>query len=169
MERWLLLVAIVAAGFVAFVAFRLGDRRRRIESGAAGPRPAPSIGEAVRLAGPTGFALVLFLGEDETSMQAGQALASDPTVIKVLRREAFSHAVVKAAGDDLDIAEALYSKYTKEDLPREPVAVLLDGNGELAATAKLRERGPLADWLLLWVDRVPQSQPKTSAEPTEQP
>lgn len=155
MDRLLLLLAVVIAGAVAVYAFLIGDRRRRRATGLEGPRPAPSIGEAVRLAGPRGRAVVFFLGDDPTSVTTGQALAEDAEVLKVLAQEGLAHTVIRHTDGDRDVAQVLHEKYAKTPLPEAPTVLLLDGAGARLATTSLEDRGALGSWLGGWVDEIP--------------
>lgn len=151
-----LLGVLVVSALVAVVAFVRGDQARRRAHGLAGPRPAPSIGEAVRLAQqrPGGRALVLFLGADPASAEAGRALAEDPTVMQLLSTPTLTHAIVRSGDEERDVARLLFQKYASEPLPEgRPACLLLDGRGQVLARSL--DMGPLATWLGGWLSSAP--------------
>lgn len=155
MEGLLVAVLVVSAA-VAFYAFRQGDQRRRAASGVAGPRPATSVGEALRRAERTnGRALVVFLSDDEASIEAGQALAGDPGVVALLGREDVAYVVVRSGGEEADVARVVFAKYTEgAKLPAGPVVLALDGAGGPVGQAD-GPRGPLGSWLPGWFAALP--------------
>lgn len=130
MDRLLWLVAVALAALVGLVAFLAGERRRRRALGAAGPRPAPSIGEALRRSRSRGRVLVVFLDEDEASALTAQALAEDPRVVALLARDGLEHVLVRVIREGREVAAALFEKYAKAELPPGPSALLLDAKGE---------------------------------------
>lgn len=149
---------LVMSALVALAAFRRGDQARRRAQGLAGPRPAASIGEAVRLAhqrpGGDARALVLFLGADAASTEAGRALAEDPAVLQVLTDPDLTYAVVRSNDDEREVAEVLFRKYAGEPLPADrPACLLLDGRAQ--TLAKSLDPGPLTTWLSGWLSLAP--------------
>lgn len=147
---------LVVSALVALAAFVRGDQARRRAQGRAGPRPAPSIGEAVRLAHqrPNGRALVLFLGADPASTEAGRALAEDPAVLRVLSDPTLTYAVVRSTDDEREVAEVLFRKYAGEPLPTDrPACLLLDGRAQ--TLAKTLVPGSLSSWLAGWLSVAP--------------
>jgi hypothetical protein len=155
----LLVAIVVVSAVVALLAFTSGDRARRTAHGRAGPRPAPSIGEAVRLANqrPGGRALVVFVGDDAASMEAARALAEDGDVLAALERPSLVHTVVRTGGEERQVAALLVEKYAKRTLPAEgPAVLLLDARGRLIAHAEPKS---LPLWLPGWVDGQPETAP----------
>lgn len=145
----LVAIVVVAAG-VALLAFLSGDKARRQAQGRQGPRPAPSIGEAVRLAGTrSGRALVLFLGDDPASVDAVRALAEDPAAIEALADPLLVHAIVRAGGDQRDIAGMLFEKHAKKPLGDGPAALLLDRDGKVISVQP--PGAPFGPWLAKWL------------------
>lgn len=156
---------LVVSALVALAAFVRGDQARRRAQGLAGPRPSPSIGEAVRVAlqRPGGRALVLFLGADPASAEAGRALAEDPAVVQLLSEPSLTYAVVRSTDDERDVAELLFQKYAGQPLPAgRPACLLLDGRAQ--TLAKALELGPLTTWLGPWLSAAP-SAPVTPEAP----
>lgn len=156
MPSALLVAIVVVAAAVAVLAFLSGDKARRQAQGRQGPRPVASIGEAVRLAaGRSGRALVLFLGDDPASVDAARALAEDPAAIEALRDPLLVHAVVRAGGDQRDVASMLFQKHAKKPLGEGPMALLLDREGKpISVQAPVGQFGPwLAKWLTVQGDR----------------
>jgi hypothetical protein len=154
-----LLVVLALSVAVGLFAFLRGDDARRRAQGQQGPRPAPSIGEAVRLANQRGGrALILFVGDDPASTEAARALAEDPEVLRVLSQPDLAHAVVRSGGDERQVAEVLYEKYVRRPLPKAgPSCVLLDGRGQSLATADAP--GALPTWLPGWLSDSPRAMP----------
>ena len=150
METLGLVVLVLVVAAVALVGFQVGDRRRRGASPTGAARPAPSVGEALRRAGPRGRVLVLFLGEDPASRDATRALNEEPALRAELARDGVEHVIVRAVGDDRDVASALCTKYGQADLPDgEPLGLLLDGAGALRRRAGPSQSGAAPEeWLL---------------------
>lgn len=154
-EPWLLL-AVFGAAAVGFLGFVLGDRRRRNAHGLAGPRPAPSIGEAVAQAKKRETrALVFFLGEDARSLEVGSRLAQDSGVLALLERDAIPYAVLRTASEGEDVIELLFRKYAGDAEASWPAVALLDGDGERAKLAHLSETKFGAEWLANWLGTFP--------------
>ncbi|MCO5172253.1 MAG: hypothetical protein M9894_38640 [Planctomycetes bacterium] len=146
----ILVGVLVLSILVALGAFVAGDRARRRAHGLSGPRPAASIGEATRLAQQRrGHALVLFLGDDPASAEAARALAEEPAILRLLGQPLLPHAVVRAGGEERQVAAVLLQKYAQEELPDGPACVLLDGEGKKVAASTAP--GPLATWLEPWL------------------
>ncbi|MGE0707257.1 MAG: hypothetical protein AB7N76_16400 [Planctomycetota bacterium] len=151
LQGWLLLSVVVAAG-MGYAGFVLGDRRRRREGGQAGPRPAPSIGEAVSQAERTrGRALVLFLGDDDASVEVARAFAEDEGVLRLLGREDLSYVVLREAREGREVLEMLFQKYSGDPLPGLPAALLLNGAGERLRAARLEGPERPVEWLAQWL------------------
>ena len=151
MKAYLLLALCAAAG-TGFLGFVLGDRRRRKAQGGTGPRPLGSIGEAVTQAERRqGFALVLFLGDDEESVRRAAELAEDPEVLRLLNREDVFHVVLRQSRQGQDLLETLFMKYAKEALTSLPAALLLDGEGNRLRAKHLEGAGPASQWLGEWL------------------
>lgn len=146
---------VVVSALVGVIAFVRGDQARRRAQGLAGPRPARSIGEALRLAleHAEGRALVVFLGDDAASAEAGSALAGDPDVMRLLSDAALPHVVVRSGGEEREVAQVLLQKYARQALPEGPVCLLLDGRGQVLAAAL--DPGPLPSWLPGWLAAAP--------------
>ncbi len=132
MDRLVWVLAVVVAAGVGLLAFVVGDRRRRRAAGAAGPRPCPSVGEALRrVPRPRGRVLVVFLGEDPASVATGAALAEDPRLMGLLDSDGLQHVIVRVAREGREVAEALLAKYGgRPTLPAGPSALLLDAKGQ---------------------------------------
>jgi len=149
---WILVSVLALSVATALFAFRSGDRRRRRAHGRTGPRPSPSIGEALAHVAGTeaGRVLVVFLpdGEADAATEVARALAEEEAVQAALARPDLRHVVVRA---DREVADHLYRKYTHEALPTGPACLLLDAQGVTIRTAVAAERGPLATWLPAWV------------------
>lgn len=155
----LLVAIVIVSAVVAAVAFLSGDRARRTAHGRSGPRPAPSIGEAVRLASTrSGRALVVFLGDDPASVEAGRALAEDPGVLEALASALLVHAVVRTGGEERQVAGMLHEKYARRPLPAEGASVLLlDARGRVIAQAAPKS---LPGWLPGWLEQQPDEAPE---------
>jgi hypothetical protein len=149
----LLLGVLVLSAVVVALAFRTGDEARRTAQGRAGPRPAPSIGEAVRqarLKPGGGRALVLFLADDAASADARRALVDDAAVVEALSAPDLTHAIVQAGGDERQVAAMLFEKYARRPLPEDrPAALLLDGHSKTIAASA--DPGSLPSWLPRWL------------------
>jgi hypothetical protein len=159
---------VILAAVVGLLAFMRGEDRRRAERLVlAGRRatPAPSIGEAVRQAHLRGDAraLVLFLGDDPASAAADQALGEDPTVLRALGEPHLLHTVVRAGGDERQVAQVLFEKYARAPLPEGPACLLLDGRGQTLASAAVG--GPLPTWLGPWLSSARSAPLGPSAPP----
>lgn len=144
MEQLLLLTVVAVAALTAVAGFVIGDRRRRGDLGRSGPQPCRSIGDAlVRAQLRHARVLLLFLGEGQTSLKAREALANDSGLLALLERPDLLHVLV---GEDREIAETLFLKYAKAELPKGPAAVLLDRAGLLIGT-KAGELPALPAWV----------------------
>jgi hypothetical protein len=146
-----LLVAFLAMlAAVAALGFHMGKRRSK------GSGRVASVGEALRQVQrlPGGRVLVLILGDDEVSLQAGEALAADPGVRAALSAEPVRHVVLRRAEGDDEIAAHLFRKYSGHDLPAGPLLLLLDREGLPIIWQALRS-DPLGSWLPVWLETQP--------------
>jgi hypothetical protein len=151
-EQVLLVTIVAVATLTAVVGFMIGDRRRRAQSGHAGPRACRSIGEALEKAESRhGRVLVLFLGNDDSSMEAGCALAEDPEIVKLLGRADLFHVVIR----DAQVSRTLFEKYAKTSLPNGAVVLLLDKDGRPIQHELASKAGPLGTWLPDWIASRP--------------
>lgn len=141
-----ILVAVLAVlALVAAVSFQTSETRR--QAGNLGPRPAGSVGEALRQAAalPDGRVLVAVLAG--TPERLAPALASS--------REPLRY-VVLARGEEEQVTAHLFQKYAGEALPAGEWALLLDREGLPIAKVDLAsQRDPLASWLPRWLETQP--------------
>ncbi len=164
----ILIAVLVVAILTAVIGFRIGDKRRRQASGQAGPRPCRSIGDALRLAKPKlGRVLVLFLGDDEASIEASESMANDERLLALLSRPDVFHVRIRSGGEDQPVASTLFEKYARESLPEGPIVLLLDPQGLPVEVAQVLERGPLQEWLPAWLKAQPR-QGRQIASPAEE-
>jgi hypothetical protein len=91
----------------------------------------------------------LFLDDGEASVEAGRALAEEPEVVRLLQHTPY--VLVRCGKEDLDVAKALFTKYSGEPLGKVPAAVQLDADGQWVATADVAAKGPLESWLAAWM------------------
>ncbi|RMG17309.1 MAG: hypothetical protein D6731_04425 [Planctomycetota bacterium] len=164
----LLLCVVLLAAATAALGFSLGERRRRAEAGGAGPRPAPSIGEALRLASARrGRALVVFCGGEGAGDAADDGgFGPGAPLPEGLVRPGLVHCMVQAGeGEGREVAAALFRKYADEELGEAgAAALLLEGDGALVAVG--RGQGPPSAWLGPWLEEVLPRSP-APASPTE--
>lgn len=164
-------VVVLSAAMVVLAFMRGEDRRRTDRLVLAGRRatPAPSIGEAVRQAHlrGEGRAFVLFLADDPASQAADKALGEDPDVLRLLGDPHLLHAVVRAGGDERQVAQVLFEKYARSPLPAGPVGLLLDCRGQMLANGPVT--GPLPTWLGPWLSSARLSPPPAAAPPPSPP
>lgn len=157
MDLRLVLLGILALFLLVLVgSFLVGDARRRAASGVTGPRPVPSVGEALRQVAlhPTGRVLLLILGEEPESREAARALAEDPGVVSALSTGSLRHVLLARGADGPEVAAHLYEKYAGDALPPGPRVLLLDREGLPIATTDLA-RGPLPTWFPGWLESQP--------------
>jgi hypothetical protein len=94
--------------------------------------------------------LVLFLGEDEPSMQVGQAFAEDGGVLELIRRHDLAYVVLRESLQGAEVLGALYEKYAQGTLPTLPAGLLLNAQGEKLRATSLSREDPRA-WLNEWL------------------
>lgn len=154
--RWVLLLILGLFLLVLIGSFLLGDARRRAATGATGPRPVASVGEAMRQVAlhPTGRVLVLILGEEPESREAARALAEDPALVGALSTPSLRHVILARSGDAADVAAHLFQKYTGEPLPAKPTALLLDREGHPIARTDLAKPA-ISSWFPAWFESQP--------------
>ena len=150
----MILLTLVGAALVGYAGFALGDRKRRLARGEAGPRPSRSIGEALELsAARLGETLVIFLGEDESSVRVAAALAEDARVLARLRHPKLAHVILRADREGEDVQALLYEKYKGEPLPGLPALLVFAVGGEPKAGGLIE--GDLATLLDRWLRSAP--------------
>jgi hypothetical protein len=165
-----MVIAVLAAVAVAYLGFQRGDARRRGAAGQQGPRAAPSIGEAVRLAkAQNGLALIIFLGDDPASIEGLRSLAEDEGTMQALATTGIYHSTIRSGRVGADIAAALFKKYTQETWSEGPAALLLNGEGERLALGLAAEHGPLGSWLTEWTRQAIAAVPPRKASPRAKP
>ncbi|MBL4844073.1 MAG: hypothetical protein JKY65_00990 [Planctomycetes bacterium] len=148
--QWLMLLTMIGVALVGYAGFTLGDRKRRRAAGEAGPRPSRSIGDALELsAGRLGETLVIFLGDDESSVAVAAALAEDSRVLTRLESPKLAHVILRSDREGEDVLGLLYEKYKEEPLPGLPAALVFGVKGEATAGGVIE--GDLAALMDRWL------------------
>lgn len=130
----LLILGVALVGAVGAVAFWIGDRRRRAAVGVTGPRPCPSIGEALGRVPPSGHVLAVFLSADPAGERLSEALAGDAALVRLLGRPGLEHAILRADRDGAEVVARLLEKYAGEAAAAgATTALLLDAEAGLRA------------------------------------
>ena len=144
----LLLVFLVVATVVAFVAIRRGEERRGSK---ARPR-LRSVGDALeRVRGrPDGGVLVAFTSGTERD----QALAfiDDPSNDDVL--EPFACVTIDAFGEGKDVAEAIAKKYGEKGLLALPFILFLDAKGQRVGSLEIDGPDAVNKFLFTYVHKA---------------